>query len=380
MTLSFFEDVDFDDGPPTEAHPRGRGRRGRRGGGDDERPPGAPGRGMPAGRRRLLVAVAALIVVVVVGWYWISACQADAQRRAYENYVTDVNSLVKQSDDIGAKLDNAILDPTATKKKLIAEVQAYATSQSAITTSTAQLHDTGRLRGLQPWLDTTMRYRTQGLQGMATALDTALSTKLVPVSAVANVSDAYERLLASDVLYSDSFHRPAQAALAKANVNGVSISNSVFALTPHYVVPTYLRSLLQRVVSNGSSTPANTSGAAVGTELYKVEAEPSGKQLIPGSSTITSVPASTDLTFKVSIKNSGDVPVTKVQVRFVEQNLAPQTQTIKFINPGGIQTVSFTPKNPTLGIPTKLVVRSVGVPHEKNLSNNTATYQVEYAG
>jgi CARDB len=378
MTLSFFEDVDFDDGPPTEAHPRGRGRRGRRGGGDDDRPPGAPRGGMPSGRRRLLVAIAALVVVVIVGWYWIRACQADAQRRAYENYVTDVNQLVKQSDDIGQKLDNAILDPTATKKKLVGEVQGYATSQAAITASTARLHDTGRLRGLQSWLDTTMRYRTQGLQGMAAALDSALSTKLVPVSAVANVSDAYERLLASDVLYSDSFQRPAATALAKANIKGVSISNSTFALTPRYVAPPYLRQLLVRVVTNGTTSPADTSGAAVGTELLKVVAVPSNKQLVPGS--ITSVPASTDLTFKVSIKNSGDVPVTKVQVRFVEQNLSPQTQTIKIINPGGVATVSFAPKSPTLGIPTKIVVRSVPVLHEKNTGNNTATYRVEYAG
>jgi hypothetical protein len=379
MTLSFFEDVDFDDGPPTEAHPRGRGRRGR-GGGDDDRPPGAPRRGMPAGRRHLLVALAAVIVVVVVGWYWISACQADAQRRAYENYVTDVNQLVKQSDDIGSKLDNAILDPTSTRKKLVGEVQDYARAQSAITTSTAQLHDTGRLRGLQSWLDTVMTYRTQGLQGMAAALDTALSGKLVQVSAVGNVSDAYERLLASDVLYSDSFQRPAAAALAKANVKGVSISSSTFALTPHYVVPSYLRQLLARVVTNGTTTPADTSGAPVGTELYKVEAEPSNKQLIPGTSTITSVPASTDLTFRVSIKNSGDVPVTKVEVRFIEQSLTPQVRTIKIINPGGVATVSFVPKNPTLGIPTKLKVESVPVPHEKNTTNNSANYRIQYAG
>jgi hypothetical protein len=377
MTLSFFEDVDFDDGPPTEAHPR-RGRRGRGGGGDDDRPPGAPRRAMPAGRRHLLVALAALVVVVIVGWYWISACQADAQRRAYENYVTDVNQLVKQSDDIGAKLDNAILDPTSTRKKLVGEVQDYAKAQSAITTSTAQLHDTGRLRGLQSWLDTVMTYRTQGLQGMAAALDTALAGKLVQVSAVANVSNAYERLLASDILYSDSFQRPAAAALAKANVKGVSISSSTFALTPHYVVPAYLRQLLSRVVTNGTTTPADTSGAAVGTELLKVEAEPAGKQLVPG--TITSVPASTDLTFQVSIKNSGDLPVTKVEVRFIEQNLTPQKRTIKIINPGGVATVSFAPKNPTLGIPTKLKVEAVPVPHEKNIDNNSATYRVEYAG
>jgi hypothetical protein len=379
MTLSFFEDVDFDDGPPTEVHEPGRRRRGRGGGGDGERPPGAPRGGMPAGRRHLLIAIAALIVIVVVGWYWISACQADAQRRAYENYVTDVNSLVKQSDDIGSKLDNAILDPTATKKKLVAELQQYATAQNAITTSAAQLHDTGKLRGLQAWLDTTMRYRTQGLQGMAAALDQALSAKLVPVSAVQNVSNSYERLLTSDVLYSDSFQRPAAAALAKANVNGVHFDSSQFALTPRYVFAPYLRSLLLRVVANGSSSGGPTSGGPVGTALLKVVAEPGNKELVPGNS-ITTVTASQNITFQVSVKNSGSVPVTKVKVRFVEQSLPVQIKIIKIINPGGVATVSFAPKSPTLGIPTKLVVRSVPVPHETNSANNTASYRVEYSG
>src|SRR3978361_1566229 len=130
MTLSFFEDVDFDDGPVTEEHPR-RGRRGRRGGGDEERPPRAPRSGPPAGPRRVVIAIVAVLVVVIVGWFWIRACQADAQKRAYENYVTDVNSVVKQSDTIGERLDNALLAPTATKANLVATVSGLAKQQSA---------------------------------------------------------------------------------------------------------------------------------------------------------------------------------------------------------------------------------------------------------
>jgi CARDB len=376
MTLSFFEDVDFDDGAPTEVHPPGRGRRG--GGGDG--PGGGPRPGMPSGRRRLVVAVVALLVVVIVGWYWVRACQADAQRRAYENYVTDVNSIVKQSDAIGAKLDNALLDPTATKAKLVGEVQSYAASQSAITASAAKLHDTGRLKGLQSWLETTMRYRTQGLQGMAAALQTTLSTKLVPLNDVTNVSSAYGRLYASDILYSDSFQRPATAALTKANVSGVSLSTSTFALSPRDVYPQYLRTLLLRIVDNGSSSPSDNSGGAVGTELVRVIVEPSGHRLTPGSGTVNSVPSSTNLTFKVYVKNSGDIIITKLKVRFAEAGFNAQVHTISSIDPSQTASVSFAPRSPTLGIPTTIKVTSVPQAHEKDATNNTATYTVEYAG
>jgi hypothetical protein len=379
MTLSFFEDVDFDDGPVTEEHPK-RGRRGRRGGGDgEERPPRGPRSG--SGPRRLIVAIVAILVVVIVGWYWIRACQADAQRRAYENYVTDVNSVVKQSDDIGARLDNALLDPTATKAKLISTVSNLATQQSEVSTSTAKLHDTGRLRGLQAWLETTMRYRTQGLEGLTAAITTALSKSPVELTDVSQASNAYLRLIASDVIYSDSFQRPAAAGLTKANVKGVSLSDSTFALTTKMSDPDYLRTLLMRAAGNSSSSSTGTnSGALVGTQLLKVVVLPKNLTLIPGSH-VNSFPSSPNLSYKVFVKNSGEEIVTKVVVRFIEgTGHAPQQRTITSITPNGVETVLFTPKFPTLGIPSKITVRSVPVKGEKTTDNNEATYTVDYQG
>jgi hypothetical protein len=381
MTLSFFEDVDFDDGPVTEEHPR-RGRRGRRGGGGEERPPRAPRPGGSAGPRRLAVAIVAIIIVLIAGWYWVKACQADAQKRAYENYVTDVNSVVKQSDDIGTRLDNALLDPTATKAKLVSTVSNLARQQSEVATSTAKLHDTGRLRGLQSWLETTMLYRKQGLEGLGAALTTALSKSPVEVTDVTQASNAYERLLASDVVYSDSFQRPASSALTKANIKGVSLSDSQFALTIKMIDPSYLRQLLQRAVSNGSGSSSTGTGAIVGTQLLKVVVLPKNQQLIPGSHT-NSFPSTPNLTYKVFVKNSGEELVTNVEVRFIEgaaTNHPPQTAKIRSITPGGVESVLFTPKFPTLGIPSKITVRAVPVKGEKDPSNNEATYTVDYMG
>ena len=380
MTLSFFEDVDFDDGPVTEEHPK-RGRRGRRGGGGDgeERPPRGPRSG--AGPRRLIIAIVAIVVVVIVGWYWIRACQADAQHRAYENYVTDVNSVVTQSDDIGKRLDNALLDPTATKSKLISTVSNLAQQQSEVSTSTAKLHDTGRLRGLQAWLETTMQYRTQGLEALSAALTTALSKSPVELTDVEQASNAYLRFVASDVIYSDSFQRPATSALAKANINGVSLADSQFALTIKMSDPDYLRTLLTRAAGNSStSSTGNSSGAIVGTQLLKVVVLPKNLTLIPGSHT-NSFPSSPNLSYKVFVKNSGEEIVTKVEVRFIEgTGHAAQIRTITSITPNGVETVLFTPKFPTLGIPSKITVRSVPVKGEKNIDNNEATYTVDYQG
>ena len=225
-----------------------------------------------------------------------------------------------------------------------------------------------------------MNYRTQGLEGLAAALTTALSKSPVELTDVAQASNAYLRLIASDVVYSDSFQRPAAAALTKANIKGVSLSDSQFALTTRMSRPDYLRTLLTRAAGNGSSSSTGgASGAPVGTQLLKVVVDAGEPELIPGSH-VNSFPSTPNLAYKVYVKNSGEEIVTKVKVRFVEGGHAPQTKTITSITPNGVETVLFTPKFPTLGIPSKITVRSVAVKGETNTSNNEATYTVEYLG
>ena len=225
-----------------------------------------------------------------------------------------------------------------------------------------------------------MHYRSQGLAAMTVALTTALSKSPIEVTDVAQASNAYLRFIASDVVYSDSFQRPATDALAKANVTGVSLSDSQFANTINMSDPTYLRTLLTRTAQNSSDTGSSTGGGLVGTSLDKVVVEPKGQQLIPGSK-VNSFPSTPNLSYKVFVKNSGEEIVTKVKVRFIEgSGHVAQQKTITSITPNGVETVFFTPKFPTLGIPSKITVRVVAVKGETNTDNNEATYTVDYMG
>ena len=72
--------------------------------------------------------------------------------------------------------------------------------------------------------------------------------------------------------------------------------------------------------------------------------------------------------------------VTQLEVQFAEQGHPLQSKKIKAISPGGVAHVSFAPVSPTLGIPSKISVRSVPQKTEKNTGNNSAQYTVEYQG
>jgi hypothetical protein len=386
MTLSFFEELDFDDGAATEPQEerparRGRGpRRARRSGG--EGPQGPQG----IQWQRLLPVVIAFVVVLVVAVWWIRACEADAQRSAYHHYVDNVNSVVTQSNSIAKSVDQTISASDQKPAEVVANLQKLEARQRDVQNETLNLHDTGRLRGLQPWLATTMLYRTQGLDALQTQLARALTPKNPTADGAKAVSDAYSRLLASDVIYADSFQTPAQSDLTAAGINDVKLDDSQFALQHSYIDPANSLQALKRIkaASNLTQTQGGkstcTSTVRVGTSLDSVTAEPSGTVLTPNSSTPQTVNYSTGKTALVAqVTNGGDIQVTNVQVRLAVPGSAPVTTSIPSLNPGERTTVSLRPPEPNLGGPPVTVrVEVTPVPCETNKSNNSAQYKISW--
>ena len=109
-------------------------------------------------------------------------------------------------------------------------------AQSAVTAATS-LKPTKQVESLQPWLLQTLSYRVNGLDCMINAMPQAYHAKparaggklLVPCT---------QRMLASDIIYTDSYSTPATATLHKDGID-VQVPTSVFldesdaeALTP----------------------------------------------------------------------------------------------------------------------------------------------------
>ena len=119
-----------------------------------------------------------------------------------------------------------------------------------------------------------------------------------------------------------------------------------------------------------------TPGAIRGTNIESTEVLPSAKQLSTDSNTIT---VTTDMAFKVTVKDSGESQEVQVPVTLtIEQASATpitKKQFIPFINAGDTQTVTF--KNfPAVkfGSQATIKVEVQPVQGEHNTDNNSAEY------
>jgi hypothetical protein len=375
-TLSFFDDLEFDDGPATEPQERsgkrGRGPRlPRRGPGE----PRKPGQGPQL--QRLLPAIAIVIVVIIVGVFLFRGCQEDAQKRAYRNYVDDVNGVVSQSNKIGDELSNAFL--LNDEQKLISTVAALEKRQDDVTASTAEISGTGAVKSFQPYLVQTMQVRSRGLDALTKALTKALQGERVTAANATTVSKSYTRLIASDVIYKDFFQDPAQTTLNDV-VDDAEIINSVFAKNPEYAFPEEVTTSLERIKGAGGTTSGNdcSANAPKGTTIDKVVAQPGDIRLVPGQ--VVTVPANINGNeFVVSVKNTGDCQLTLLKVKLTVTGKPTVVKEIPKLDAGQTVAVTFPAPEATASGVIDVKVTVEPVENESNASNNTFNYKVEYS-
>ena len=136
-------------------------------------------------------------------------------------------------------------------------------------------------------------------------------------------------------------------------------------------------STLTEVVSNlgGGEEP----GAGLrGTTLVSVTAQPLDRQLSPGDNNTLTL--SSDLSFAVLVRNSGDVQLTDVLVKFTLQQSGRterKDETIDVLNPDQERIVSFGDfADLNIADPSALTITIVPVDEETNLDNNSEGYDI----
>ena len=378
-------DIDFDffeDEPPTQETSRTERLIPRRGPRGPQQPPRAPTNLTPLLRLVGLIAFAILIVVLLV--LWVQSCQATSKDKAYKNYMSKVSDVAGSSQQIGKQLSQVLLAQGVKEAKVEQQVAGLARQEQLDVQHARAITPPGSLRAEQLALIQALQFRASGLSGLASALAATANTKAATRAGTVLASQM-QRLLASDVIYQDSFKAPASAELTRQGVTGTNatggplVPDSNFLQSSDLVTPTAMVTVINRI--RGGATTPNTGGLR-GTNLVSTKVQPVGTEL--STSTQTTILVRTNMSIDVTIRDSGNsqeanIPVTLTIVQAGVPNVVKKA-TIGFINPGETKTVSFTNfPAPNFGNPAQIKVEVQPVQGETNSNNNSADYPVIFS-
>jgi hypothetical protein len=378
-------DIDFDffeDEPPTQETSRTERLIPRRGPRGPQQPPRAPTNLTPLLRLIGLIAFAILVVVLLV--IWVQSCQETGKDKTYKSYMGKVSDVSGSSAQIGKQLSSVLLAQGLKEAQVEQKVAALARQEQLDVQRARAITPPGTLRDEHQALIQALQFRVSGLNGLASALAATANVK-DSTRAGTVLASQMQRLLASDVIFEDSFKAPAAAELDRQGVTGTNesggplVPDSNFLQSSELVTPTAMVTVIDRI--RGSASSPSTGGLR-GTNIVSVKAQPAGTEL--STSTQTTVVVRTNLSIEVTVENSGDsqeanIPVT---LRIVQSGVPDVVKkaTIGFISPGEQRTVSFTNfPAPSFQSPAQIKVEVQPVPNESNTSNNSADYPVLFS-
>jgi hypothetical protein len=379
---------DFFDEPETvEATQRRRLPRlelpGSRGGGGDDRPPraprgptGGPGGLVPLARLVGLIAIAIAIIVGLV--FWVGSCQGKSKHDEYQSYAEKVRAIARADKSLGKEFATTLLSATKVSD-LETKLAAYAQQEQQEYAQAQEIRAPGPLRRTHANLLDAIEVRAKGLAGLGDVLAQSGATSSKNATATENALVAQGNLLtASDVVWEELYRSPATQQLKEESITGVVIPKSQFVQTADAVSGRGFSIVLQNL--SAASTGGGPTSGLHGDGITNVHVSPQGLDL--SSSTAATIRVSADLTFVVSVQNSGNFPEVNVPVTLkIDSGSTHITRSdrISTIQPTETQHVSFTNFDlPPEAFANKvtITVKVAKVPGETNLSNNTATYSV----
>jgi hypothetical protein len=373
-------EFDFFDEPATRESqaPPARTRLPRRGGrGTGMRRPAGPPRGLTP-MLRLLVAIVGLVALFVVFGLLIQSCASTSKHDSYAGYMNDVAKIARGSQEDGAAVANALTSGSKAAS-ITASLRGIADQERQNVKQARSLDPPGPLRPENEQLIEALQLRISGVDNLASAIEELAPKKTSGEAAILETQS--DRLLASDVVWSDLFQGPSKTVMSNEGVKGVAAPDSTFVASRQLFAETSLNLMLSRL--RGASTGGQVSGLH-GTNIIGTKAQPGNQTLATGSeNTITATP---NLAFAVTVEDSGDAQEVNISVTMTLQKdgggkAIVQTKKIAVINPSQKKTVSFSGINTSgyFAVKSHLSIDVKAVPGETRTDNNKATYPVIFS-
>jgi hypothetical protein len=316
-----------------------------------------------------------IIILLVVG---IKGCLNSAKKRSLRDYNRDVSSLIQESDNSVAKPffeamsgsgaangDSVNLATQVNQLKIVAEDQVKQARKFNVPDD---------MRPAQSHLLDVLEFRAEALKKIADKIPTAQSTGNASGSAVAQITGQMEKLLASDVIYSQRVVPYIKKALDDNNITGQTIAQSQFVPSVDWLQEDQVASRLGAQAPAGARKRGPPAPGSHGHGL--VSTSVNGTELSTDSA--NHIPASPNLTFTVNFENQAenDESNVVVQVEITGAGSPIKAQTTVPSTTAGSSATAEVPlrKTPPINKPVEIKVTVEPVPGEADSSNNTQTY------
>jgi hypothetical protein len=372
LEFDFFEDEPATTEAPSHSRVRLPRRRGR---GTGMRRPTAPPRGITP-LVRLLGLIVILIAALVVFGLLLQSCTSPSKEETYRNYMAKVGSVAQSSTQDGNELATELTTPGVKVTDIENKLSGLAEQERQALAVAQRIDPPGRLRQVHGNMIEALQLRVNGIEGLGAAFRATAASKAS--GDAAQLVDPAQRLIASDIVWSDLFQGPANAEMKQQGVTDVAAPKSQFVANRDLVTERSMALVLQRL--RGASTGGTPTGLH-GTNIVSTKVEPGGQTL--SETQENTVTATADLQFVVTIADSGDSQEVGIKVTLTIQKpggAIVKTKTLPVINPGQEKSVTFE----NLGqVPfaqkTNVKVDVAAVPGEHTTTNNRATYPVIFS-
>jgi len=369
LDFDFFDEEDapaWEEPEGFEPEPPSGGRRGR---GSGFRPP----RNLtPLLRLVGLIALAILVVVLLV--VWVEGCAEDAKLDRNRTYLADIGSIGNASAKLGQQLSTLLTTPGLNEEDLDAKLGGYVQTAENQMQQAEDLNAPGPMVVPNGGAVEALRYRVNGLKGLQAAFKESADETDASIAGEQLLAQT-RRLLASDVIWTDSFQEPAEVVLQDEGIEGLDVPSSQFITTDDLVSQSSLAAIWQRI--QGASTGGTPTGLH-GSGIAYVKALPS-EQLL-STTTETTIKVTDELKFEVGVEDTGESQEVRIKVTLTipkQPDPIVKTATIPIIDAGETKAVVFTVGALVpFGEQTSVKVDVDPVPGETNTTNNTAEYPV----
>jgi len=358
--LAFLDEEEL--APP----PGGTGPPSRRGGSDRQR--------QILLRRAIGIGVVVLILILII--LGIKGCLSARKTRSFENYVSDLNAVAAQTNQLSGEFFGKLSDPgNLSALDFEAEIAADRGTAENLASRVDALDTPGELSDAQNELELSYSLRAQALTGISNQMSAALGNPSpARDKALGSISDYMQYFLASDVLYRQ----------AQDQINLELTDQGIDEKAPASVFmtdPTRWLDPLQVASALSSISTEKTAKGSHGLALVQTTVKP-GDVILSTDTPATVAGGNESPELEVQVSNQGSVDEKNVGVSF-RLTGGPQTidgsTTIPSIAAGAIQTATLPIKPaPAKDTLLTLEVTSIPVPGEQITTNNRFTYQVTF--